>query len=376
MNRLIIIGNGFDLAHKLSTKYSDFLLHYWNNVGVSYEDDLITYFSPFTPKVYNSLFEIQTEIQRINENIYSNLKIRFEIKNNFFQLLNEKCNSNNWVDIEMFYYDKLKLHLNSSSSSLKVKKLNDEFNSVKKAFENYITNVINEPEILKSRYSIKIGKIFEPMKFSGNSAHDFIQSLPYNLKRKIQSTRVSSDPYDLDNLHILNFNYTNTVDIYDNHIKKNRVHSINHIHGEASNDKNKIVFGFGDEKDKLFPEIEDKNENEYLRFMKSAAYLQTKNYSELLNFIESGNFMLDILGHSCGLSDRTLLKTIFEHKYCQFIRIHYHEYEPTNENINQPDNYTELIHNISRHFVDKTVLREKVANKEISTALPQFRPKE
>ena len=30
MNRLILIGNGFDLAHGLKTKYADFIEWYWN----------------------------------------------------------------------------------------------------------------------------------------------------------------------------------------------------------------------------------------------------------------------------------------------------------------------------------------------------------
>ena len=32
MNRLIIIGNGFDLAHNLPTRYEDFFLNYVNNL--------------------------------------------------------------------------------------------------------------------------------------------------------------------------------------------------------------------------------------------------------------------------------------------------------------------------------------------------------
>ena len=32
MNRIIIIGNGFDMAHKLKTGYRDFIDDYWNNV--------------------------------------------------------------------------------------------------------------------------------------------------------------------------------------------------------------------------------------------------------------------------------------------------------------------------------------------------------
>ena len=31
MNRLVLIGNGFDLAHDLKTKYEDFIYWYWKN---------------------------------------------------------------------------------------------------------------------------------------------------------------------------------------------------------------------------------------------------------------------------------------------------------------------------------------------------------
>lgn len=30
MNRLVIIGNGFDLAHGLPTRYEDFINWYWD----------------------------------------------------------------------------------------------------------------------------------------------------------------------------------------------------------------------------------------------------------------------------------------------------------------------------------------------------------
>ena len=33
MNRIIIIGNGFDLAHQLATKYEDFINWYWEEWG-------------------------------------------------------------------------------------------------------------------------------------------------------------------------------------------------------------------------------------------------------------------------------------------------------------------------------------------------------
>ena len=33
MNRVIIIGNGFDKAHQLPTEYIDFINHYWKAVS-------------------------------------------------------------------------------------------------------------------------------------------------------------------------------------------------------------------------------------------------------------------------------------------------------------------------------------------------------
>ena len=33
MNRLILIGNGFDLAHGLKTSYNDFINWYWEASG-------------------------------------------------------------------------------------------------------------------------------------------------------------------------------------------------------------------------------------------------------------------------------------------------------------------------------------------------------
>ena len=33
MNRIVLIGNGFDLAHNLPTSYKDFINHYWEQWG-------------------------------------------------------------------------------------------------------------------------------------------------------------------------------------------------------------------------------------------------------------------------------------------------------------------------------------------------------
>lgn len=70
-----------------------------------------------------------------------------------------------------------------------------------------------------------------------------------------------------------------------------------------------IIFGYGDELDKSYQNILDKNDNELLRNVKSVKYLKTRHYHELLEFLMSVPFQVLIMGHSCGNSNRTLLNT-------------------------------------------------------------------
>lgn len=133
-----------------------------------------------------------------------------------------------------------------------------------------------------------------------------------------------------------------------------------------------INFGFGDEMDDDYKMIENINDNEYLRNFKSFLYLQNSNYKNLLDFVESDQkFQVYIMGHSCGLSDRTMLNTIFEHPNCISIKVFYHETKDENGKVIK-DNYTEIIQNISRHFNKKKLMREKIVNKTLCQPLPQI----
>ena len=71
--------------------------------------------------------------------------------------------------------------------------------------------------------------------------------------------------------------------------------------------------------------IEKLNDNQYLKNIKSIKYFETDNYKRLLEYINSDNYQVFIFGHSCGLSDRTLLNTLFEHKNCVSIKPYYHQ---------------------------------------------------
>ncbi len=363
MNRLIIIGNGFDLAHGLKTKYSDFIEYYWKNLKRS--DRLVTLESKFVIPDFDSLVDLRRILQNTNR---FQKQINFQFENSFFDSLNSSMKNENWVDIEMFYYQKLKAAF-KSKNILAITKLNSEFENVKNTFEEYIDH-INKNICSESIYNSEIAEIFKPLHNGQFYYTDFTAKLPTKFAGFLDSSC-----HDLANKRqkltsktmILNFNYTNTLSCYNDVLAKSAT-IINHIHGEAKNDSNKIIFGFGDERDDLFSEMENLNKNEVLHFMKSSFYLQSRNYFDMLNFIEDEEFIIEIMGHSCALSDRTLLKTLFEHPNCAHIFLFYHNKA---EHEVATDNYLDLSLNISRHFDDKKLLRSRVANKIFCKSLPQ-----
>lgn len=156
-----------------------------------------------------------------------------------------------------------------------------------------------------------------------------------------------------DRMMMLNFNYTSIADSYFSRVER---FSVNHIHGELSKPES-VVFGYGDEIDENYKKISDKNDNEYLKNIKSIKYLESPNYRNLLDFIESDTYQIFIMGHSCGNSDRTLLNTLFEHRNCVSIKPFYHKWD------DGTDNYMELVQNISRNFTDMKLMRDRVVNK-------------
>jgi len=166
----------------------------------------------------------------------------------------------------------------------------------------------------------------------------------------------------------LNFNYTETENEYIGYqlrvpkesfgdIEIDIEKEIIHIHGNLKDSNNPIIFGYGDEIGKEYLEIENLNDNRFLENIKSIKYLETNNYKRLLNFIDSDKYQIFIMGHSCGISDRTLLSKLFEHDNCVSIKVFYHKKD------DGTDDFSDAVRNISRNFSKKAVMREKVVNK-------------
>lgn len=390
MNKLILIGNGFDLAHGLPTSYRDFLNDFWGNFQTNIDklDDLFE-----INKNYNGYFNFAGNKINCYNVFVSNLKgycndynysfdeqkviaqsestIIFKFKNDFFKTICVKNAIENWVDIEIEYYSELK------KIAKKPKEIifdtEDAYTKYKKKLVLKLNKEFEEVKVLLKEY-LKI-KIIDANDFGNPIIKEGVNPFPdhFKLPNLTNFSSFSNDfPFkdDLQELHdylkeepdnrdllFLNFNYTNSLKGYlssqSSEIK---------IHGNLDN----MIFGFGDENDDHYTLIEKIDENEYLRNFKSFQYSLNSNYNNFFEFVENKKFQVYIMGHSCGLSDRIMLSTIFEHENCRSIKIYYHE-----EKDPQKDNYLDIVKNISRHFKDKQSMRRKIVNKKSSSPMPQ-----
>lgn len=334
MNDLYLIGNGFDLAHGLKTTYNDFLLWYLNNsIGAAESgkfSDALLEIDRNTMFIFEKQESISQLLQYCNENL--NLKIIY--KNSFFENIVGNYQEFRWVDIEYEYYSALvenyreaELNPHRKEHVLKdVRKLNSCLWFIKSKLIEYLKSIEIEKLTLKER--------IEKILFEGTGKNG-------------DETGEKMYVY---------FNYTSTIDLYTiDKFKKLHDYTV-YIHGKLNDRVEHIIFGYGDEIDPYYEKIENLNANEFLDNIKSFYYLRKDDYQYVIRFLEEDEFCVKVLGHSCGLSDRILLSSIFEHSNCKAIKIYYYQ---KNE---KEDDYFVKTQEISRHFKasKKSEMRMKI----------------
>jgi len=372
MNRLILLGNGFDLAHGMKTGYNDFILWYLKcrfQIAYDdhqYQDELISLKRDWlneTLQFGNTINGVSEYIDYYYKNGFNDLLsnkdltiystnyrpfFKVELKSIFLKRLLLNCNSATWVDIENEYYEELKRILESKHEENKFKELS-ELNLTLKVLINCLS------EYLKTLNNIPTIKGYLSI---------FEEEI---LKDDIATIELAENILPI-NTKVLNFNYTSTIQNY--LVKKAPLFSkfsadVNYIHGRLSDDKNPLIFGFGDELDEFYLRMEHEKTKGFLDYIKSFWYFKTSNYHDLIRFIDSDDFQIFILGHSCGLSDRTMLNMIFEHQNCKSIKIFYHKHD-------ERTNFTHLTQEISKHFRNKGEMRKKIVSFDRSSPMPQI----
>lgn len=374
MNRLIIIGNGFDLAHGIKTSYLDFISSYIDEIinqiklTGQYKFDGLIHIYPETEdsheednlrwKVIKSDLSIKTPSEKLKH--LRNIGYKLTYLNNYIDKIFNTA-TNGWCDLESIYYKELKYiifetkTINRANIIDDVIILNNAFDLLKDRLIIYLNSLEIKPYTMKG--IIGLEEII-------NMDINYDNFIRYNKKVKNQLNYRSFGEKAPKEMQILNFNYTPTIFRYFSEEGKKEM--FNFIHGRIDEKINNIIFGYGDEMDSKSKEIDEFDENRYLTHFKSFMYGKTSNYHNLINFINKDEFEVFIFGHSCGLSDRTMLNKIFEDENCIHIKIFYHERN------DGTDDFDEKYFNISRHFNNKNKMREKILPKEKSIPFPQI----
>ncbi len=343
MNNLIILGNGFDLAHGLKTNYRDFVLYYLNSVRHNMSNNPHKIFDDRLLCVKPSHFSMcDKQFESIDEafKLFAECKYSISYKHDLVKQLFKGFSSGKWVDIEYLYYSQLvviyrryenDIFDSNQDAKQSVKDLNKCFKEVIIFLQDYLRTIQINNDIRNDSISRHLKNIVKP-----EMSADYV-----------------NPPVSL----ILNFNYTKTIAIYDQELglMENRSKIIN-IHGEIDSVDNPIIFGYGDEIDPYYPKIENLNINDFLDHIKSFYYFKTGNYREVNSFLDSKWYNVYILGHSCGISDRVLLSSIFNHNNCKEIRIYYYQRKDGS------NDYFEKTQEISRHFKseEKALMRKRI----------------
>lgn len=387
MNRLVIVGNGFDLAHGLKTRYEDFLLDYLikhiknleinldkgsidNLIEVNYVDNCRL----FNGEKVTDLFD-ELSLNKLLESEYLSIQNKWKKRNGYHdygvtiensgikfisiriksRLFGELISERKWTDIEKTYFDillevfKESKDKKSFNNEYTINKLNTDFDFLKRKIIEYL-NLVNKP-LLDA----------DTRKYENLSLFKVIDKCytPPDLKylERFFSKEIYEKIPDLEKIFLVNFNYTRLFEDYvfgttklsEKQIEKTIYYS---IHGSLVFPEN-IIFGYGDDSNKHYQDLEDEDNEEYLKNIKSFYYPNDSHYIDLINALYEQEFDVFVFGHSLGLSDRVLLKTIFEHDNCKAIKLFHRG--------SKESQFSKRIA-LSRHFTDKIKMRSKIVD--------------
>lgn len=342
---ILVIGNGFDLAHDLPTSYPDFLkfLHCIELTSTCHENrksflenhvdniELHNYVREYIENAYNTrisnLYKNFTNSNTLIQEIYDNLEDNIWYRFLQYVYKSDKMKGINWIDFE-------------HEIRLVIERIDKEQQNIYMPFQIDLSDSDEKMSNFSSMTSLFLKKYVEekrkPEKYEA-TYNDFIEKSYLDLRRlvrcleiyltecveKIPITKISQDIKNLDVHAVLNFNYTHT---YANNYLNDPKTPIHYLHGEvrsSMDSKNNIVLGIDEYHDKFDRDIYT-NYNIYKKFtqriINETGFLYRdwiknidNNYQRYKNRIDNGYIDLSqifIFGHSLDVTDKDVLKDL------------------------------------------------------------------
>ncbi|MDR1871313.1 MAG: bacteriophage abortive infection AbiH family protein [Deltaproteobacteria bacterium] len=344
---VIILGNGFDLAHGLETKYTDFIRFCTNFLE---QNDKSQYDDIFRDKFYNL---ISSNLWYL---IFSRILHFKGIISDYSNVINDT-----WIDFEILLYDILcqfdneiidflndPLYTARAKISLK-SILHECINNFYKADKNWasgcLLGIVNVSGIYGKNY-IKREKNHDFYEIMYKELRNFTQAFEiycsYIIDNEINAVKnielnsnfiqhIQKD--HTEDIYVISFNYTPTFNkLYEkSFIKQNINTKFNYIyiHGKATDiinnrhNSTKLVLGTQNIEMKYnTDEVFDK----FQKFDQRHDYSTMRVFQEFLRKLEnkSINNNIYIVGHSLGITDIEMLQNIFDTNLDYIITIFYY----------------------------------------------------
>jgi hypothetical protein len=434
MNRIVLIGNGFDLAHGLLTSYKDFIDDYWNDVfneiygeyeqwqhqtyGTPprlepYEDSFVN-FQIIARKVIKAKevlpsYESQDPysdlcrfIEEYNNSNYGTT-ISLKFKNQFFEHISNLRSLKNWVDIENEYYRLLTQQCVSIRSIYDdAKQLNADFRKLEIKLIAYLTKIQNEhisddlknneienllfePFNLQDISNSGLGLLLDNIGFevaelpggmSGEEIEEEMKNHPeYSFMRTEKEAYREMIKTKLLNGKLKEFTFPNRALF----LNFNYTNTAERLHAESTNRSCELIYIHGklnDPDSSIIFGYGDEMDEHYIKIvnLNDNDYLQN---IKSIRYLETDNY-------------RKLLSFMDDAPYQIYIMGHSCGnsdrtllntlFEHKNCMSIKPfyyidedgkDNFIDIVQNISRNFKDATLMRDRVVNKGYCEPLPQ-----
>lgn len=389
MAKLLMIGNGFDLYHKLPTRYTDFLafVQNWDTFKSNYD----TYKSTKDDSDREKIDASESIKVRLDENgkLTSETMIDFasyvsHFKDSNIEYLDEQLKDNKWIKyfIKINYNEEGWIDFEKEIENVLLI-IEDYYCNIHKIIGKVPRAVLKEKTILifdilgkkayKTFYNFN-GSVLSKMRYDSinfdSHKRDFLELLKNELDILIECLYIylsdfvsiikcdiySQQVKDLGNVFLLSFNYTNTYKtIYEKYMMENHA-----VHGDFMGGE--LVLGVSDD---AFDNLGE-NKLDYIYFQKYFQRIQKRTGSFYKKWLELSDDKLInevyIMGHSLDKTDKTIIEEIFNAKYVEKIYIFFHN-QWAYENL-----VIKLIEIFGRDFIIEKVAKEEIIFKKLELA--------
>jgi len=336
--KILIIGNGFDLYHELPTKYSQFIKVLMNieslNIGESKDINFEDLFKDV--ERYSEM-----KIRFNTEEMIFDKKMVFEIKNNlqnncWYKSFKKKLSFENWIDVENEIKTTLKiidkiifeinqvLNHNKNTSQFEIKwmylkifnakeynyLLDFDFLNAEKSHVKHNLFVNSNDFYVNFKKENFYENLFTELQTFTNIFNLYLESIIGLFYSQIDSEYLNNlEKIDNQFSHYFTFNYTPTlINFYGIQTDK-----VKYLHGKHDSLNHNIVLGI----DEVIDEIN--NNNEIFMFTKYYQKLfNNTDYQFLIEMNKPSSKYEDIdkdfilFGHSLADNDQNYLKELFD----------------------------------------------------------------